>query len=126
MNFKRISALIERDLRKFFRSPALMMVSMVLPLVQLIVLGYAFGGKVTGVKAWFRGHGSFRGIAQSARNVRRHHRGAADIPSGRIRFGAAGHARSADRPGARAGGDSARFFAALLSAGPAAHRVHRR
>ena len=53
MNFKRVSALIERDLRKFFRSPALMMVSMVLPLVQLIVLGYAFGGKVTGVKLGF-------------------------------------------------------------------------
>ncbi|MGC2291846.1 MAG: ABC transporter permease, partial [Candidatus Acidiferrales bacterium] len=53
MNFKRIAALIERDLRKFFRSPALMMVSMVLPLVQLIVLGYAFGGKVTGVKLGF-------------------------------------------------------------------------
>jgi ABC-2 type transport system permease protein len=53
MNFKRIAALIERDLRKFFRSPALMMVSMVLPLVQLIVLGYAFGGKVTGVKIAF-------------------------------------------------------------------------
>jgi ABC-type multidrug transport system permease subunit len=53
MNFNRIAALIERDLRKFFRSPALMMVSMVLPLVQLIVLGYAFGGKVTGVKIGF-------------------------------------------------------------------------
>ena len=53
MNFKRVAALIERDLRKFFRSPALMMVSMVLPLVQLIVLGYAFGGKVTGVKLGF-------------------------------------------------------------------------
>jgi ABC-2 type transport system permease protein len=53
MNFKRIAALIERDLRKFFRSPALMMVSMVLPLVQLIVLGYAFGGKVKGVKIAF-------------------------------------------------------------------------
>ena len=53
MNFRRIGALIERDLRKFFRSPALMMVSMVLPLVQLIVLGYAFGGKVTGVEIGF-------------------------------------------------------------------------
>ncbi len=30
-----------------------MMVSMVLPLVQLIVLGYAFGGKVTGVEIGF-------------------------------------------------------------------------
>ncbi len=42
----RILALIERDLRKFFRSPALMMVSMVFPLVQLVVLGYAFGGNI--------------------------------------------------------------------------------
>ena len=46
MKFYRIWALIERDMRKFFRSPALMMASMVLPLVQLIVLGYAFGGKI--------------------------------------------------------------------------------
>src|ERR1700677_750264 len=53
MNFRRIGALIERDLRKFFRSPALMMVSMVLPLVQLIVLGYAFFGKVTGAEIGF-------------------------------------------------------------------------
>jgi ABC-2 type transport system permease protein len=42
-------ALIERDLRKFFRSPALMMSSMVFPMMQLIVLGYAFGGKITNV-----------------------------------------------------------------------------
>jgi len=49
----RISALIERDLRKFFRSPALMMSSMVFPLMQLIVLGYAFGGKVINAKVAF-------------------------------------------------------------------------
>jgi ABC-2 type transport system permease protein len=46
MKLYRVGALIERDMRKFFRSPALMMVSMVFPLVQLIVLGYAFGGKI--------------------------------------------------------------------------------
>jgi ABC-type multidrug transport system permease subunit len=46
----RILALIERDARKFFRSPALMMVSMVFPLVQLVVLGYAFGGKIKNLK----------------------------------------------------------------------------
>src|SRR6202451_531769 len=33
-------------MRKYFRSPALMMTTMVLPLMQLIVLGYAFGGKI--------------------------------------------------------------------------------
>ncbi len=43
---KRILALIERDLRRFKRSPTLVIVSMLLPLVQLVVLGYAFGGKV--------------------------------------------------------------------------------
>ena len=42
----RILAIIERDLRRFRRSPALIIVSMIMPLVQLIVLGYAFGGKV--------------------------------------------------------------------------------
>jgi ABC-2 type transport system permease protein len=42
----RMMAIVERELRKFFRSPALMLVAMVFPLVQLIVLGNAFGGKV--------------------------------------------------------------------------------
>src|SRR6266571_7521769 len=49
LNFERISAIIERDMRKFFRSPALMVSSMVFPLMQLIVLGYAFGGKIKGI-----------------------------------------------------------------------------
>src|SRR5512135_331470 len=42
----RMMAIIERELRKFFRSPTLMLVSMVFPLVQLLVLGNAFGGKI--------------------------------------------------------------------------------
>ena len=42
----RMWAIVERELRKFFRSPALMLVAMVFPLVQLIVLGNAFGGKI--------------------------------------------------------------------------------
>jgi ABC-2 type transport system permease protein len=46
----RILAIIERDLRRFRRSPTLMMVSIVMPLVQLIVLGYAFGGKLKHVE----------------------------------------------------------------------------
>src|SRR5271170_5437256 len=50
MKLQRISAIIERDMRKFFRSPALMMSSMIFPLMQLIVLGYAFGGKIKGIK----------------------------------------------------------------------------
>ena len=46
----RMFAIIERELRKFFRSPALMMVAMVFPLVQLIILGNAFGGKIVDAK----------------------------------------------------------------------------
>ncbi len=42
----RILAIIERDLRRFRRSPTLIIVSMLMPLVQLVVLGNAFGGKV--------------------------------------------------------------------------------
>jgi ABC-2 type transport system permease protein len=39
-------AIIERELRRFRRSPTLIVVSLVFPIVQLIVLGYAFGGNV--------------------------------------------------------------------------------
>ena len=42
----RVLAIIERDMRKFMRSPTLILVSMFFPLVQLVVLGYAFGGKI--------------------------------------------------------------------------------
>ena len=45
-SINRILALIERDLRRFRRSPTLIVVSMIMPLIQLVVLGYAFGGKV--------------------------------------------------------------------------------
>ena len=46
----RMMAIVEREMRKFFRSPALMMVSMTLPLVQLLILGNAFGGKIRGAR----------------------------------------------------------------------------
>ena len=39
-------AIIERELRRFRRSPMLIVMSMIFPLVQLVVLGYAFGGNV--------------------------------------------------------------------------------
>jgi ABC-2 type transport system permease protein len=50
MKLYRIFAIIERDMRKFFRNPMLMIATMVFPLTQLIVLGYAFGGKIKGVE----------------------------------------------------------------------------
>lgn len=42
----RVWAILERDLRRFRRSPVLMAMSFLMPLVQLVVLGYAFGGKI--------------------------------------------------------------------------------
>ena len=74
---KRTWAIVEREMRKFFRSPALMMVSMTLPLVQLIILGNAFGGKIRnarmGVVDYDRGsqalriHEAFDSIAANIR-----------------------------------------------------------
>src|SRR5580765_5362288 len=43
-------AIVERELRRFKRSPILIIISMVFPLVQLVVLGYAFGGNVKHLK----------------------------------------------------------------------------
>lgn len=46
----RMWAIIERELRRFRRSPTLIVVSLVFPVVQLVVLGYAFGGNVKHLK----------------------------------------------------------------------------
>ena len=46
----RMWAIVEREMRKFFRSPVLMIMSMMLPLVQLVILGNAFGGKITNAR----------------------------------------------------------------------------
>ena len=47
---ERALAIVERELRRFRRSPTLMVVSLVFPVVQLVVLGYAFGGNVKHLK----------------------------------------------------------------------------
>jgi ABC-2 type transport system permease protein len=46
----RMLAIVEREMRKFFRSPALMLMALTLPLVQLVILGNAFGGKITNAR----------------------------------------------------------------------------
>src|SRR3954451_14091196 len=43
-------AIIERELRRFRRSPVLIVMALVMPIVQLVVLGYAFGGNVKHLK----------------------------------------------------------------------------
>jgi len=47
---ERTLAIIERELRRFRRSPMLIVMSLIMPIVQLIVLGYAFGGTVKHLK----------------------------------------------------------------------------
>jgi ABC-2 type transport system permease protein len=44
----RLLAIVEREMRKFFRSPTLMIMSLMLPILQLIIMGNAFGGKIVG------------------------------------------------------------------------------
>jgi len=95
----RILALVERDLRKLLRSPTLIVVSMVMPLVQLVVLGYAFGGKIhdlrVGVVNQDQGMPTVRlremcgAIAANARtftttNYHDLHQALADLRNGRI------------------------------------------
>jgi ABC-2 type transport system permease protein len=44
----RLLAIVEREMRKFFRSPTLMIMSLMLPIMQLVIMGNAFGGKIVG------------------------------------------------------------------------------
>ena len=46
----RMWAIVERELRRFRRSPMLIVMSMIMPLFQLVILGYAFGGTVKHLK----------------------------------------------------------------------------
>ena len=43
-------AIVEREMRRFSKSPMMIVMSMIFPLMQLIVLGYAFGGNVKHLK----------------------------------------------------------------------------
>src|SRR5579872_3708448 len=43
---QRMWAIVERELRRFRRSPTLIVMSLLMPIAQLVVLGYAFGGQV--------------------------------------------------------------------------------
>jgi ABC-2 type transport system permease protein len=47
---ERTFAIVEREMRRFRRSPTLMVMSLIMPIVQLVVLGYAFGGTVKNLK----------------------------------------------------------------------------
>jgi ABC-2 type transport system permease protein len=42
----RMWAIVEREMRRFRRSPMLIVMALVMPLFQLVILGYAFGGNI--------------------------------------------------------------------------------
>jgi len=42
----RVMAIVEREMRRFRRSPTLIVIALIFPLIQLVILGYAFGGNV--------------------------------------------------------------------------------
>ncbi len=47
---ERVFALVEREMRRFRRSKTLIIMSLLMPIVQLVVLGYAFGGTVKNLR----------------------------------------------------------------------------
>ena len=47
---ERTFAIVEREMRRFRRSKTLIVMSLIMPIVQLVVLGYAFGGTVKHLK----------------------------------------------------------------------------
>ena len=60
-----------RELRRFRRSPMLIVMSLVMPIVQLVVLGYAFGGQVKNLEGRGRRSGSRRARGAAARALER-------------------------------------------------------
>jgi ABC-2 type transport system permease protein len=50
INAQRVSAIVERELRKFVRTPLVLVMTILMPLLQLAVQGNAFGGRVTHLK----------------------------------------------------------------------------
>ena len=79
-------AIIERELRRFRRSPMLIVMSLIMPIVQLVVLGYAFGGNVKHLKLAIvdQDHGvpavRVRELASAAVVRRAHHRHRSTTP----------------------------------------------
>ena len=66
----RFLAIVEREMRKFFRSPVLMIMSMMLPIVQLVILGHAYGGNIHGCASGGGGSRWRAASGEGARGVR--------------------------------------------------------
>ncbi|HLB25768.1 MAG TPA: ABC transporter permease, partial [Nitrospirota bacterium] len=46
---RRVTAVIERDMRKFARNPVIMVMSVIMPIAYLVILGNSFQGKIKGL-----------------------------------------------------------------------------
>ena len=113
---QRTWAIVERELRRFRRSPMLIVMSMIFPIVQLVVLGYAFGGNVKHLKLAIvdQDHGV---PAVKVREL------AAAVASGARTFDTIDYAdpgQALDRPAQRARQRRADDSAGLLAAGAGA------
>ena len=116
-------AIIERELRRFRRSPMLIVMSMVLPIVQLVVLGYAFGGNVKHLKLGVVDQDHGVPAVQRARAGRRGRRRRADV---RHRSTTPIRAQALDRPAQRPRQRRADDSAGLLAARAGEERAARR
>ena len=109
---QRTWAIIERELRRFRRSPMLIVMSMIMPIVQLVVLGYAFGGNVKHLKVAHRRSGSRRAGGQGPRAGRRRcSSGARTFDTVDYADPGPGARRPAQRPRQRRADDPAGFLA---------------
>ena len=116
-------AIVEREMRRFSKSPMMIVMSMIFPLMQLVVLGYAFGGNVKHLKLAIvdQDHGvpavKIRELASACRS------GARTVGSARLLGLGRGHERPAQRRRQRRADDSAGLLAPHADQQRAARRA---
>ena len=110
----RMMAIVEREMRKFFRSPALMLASMIFPLVQLIILGNAFGGKIRDARLAIVDQDGGTQALKDSRGFRFRAREHSHLRAGLLRQRKKGGGRRAQRQARWRGDHSAAVFAARL------------
>ena len=104
-------AIVERELRRFRRSPMLIVMSLIMPIVQLVVLGYAFGGNVKHLKLGVVDQDHGVPAVRVRELARRRGRQRADLRHGRVRRPGRGARRPAQRPRQRRADDPAGLLA---------------
>ncbi len=122
----RMWAIVERELRKFLRSPALMLVATVFPLVQLVVLGQCLRRKDPRCEAWRGRPGPRHHGTQGPRSLRLRPGQRSHLRAGLLRQRPPGDGRRAQRQNRWRRHHSAAVFAPRLPAGAPAAGARRR